>query len=148
MGAQSYPLNHAERILLQAFSAPRSSEAYLVAEGAVHQHEREFAAMRSDVRAMVEQLRNRPDGGDPLAALVNNEQRQMLAEMFLSIHDAEPEADEVDAAVLAIRRQAIEHEQRQLRVELEKAERARNAAEVMRLTHATQDTSRRLRDLD
>ncbi len=54
-----HPLTRAEQILLQAFSGPRSSEAYLVAEGAWHQHEQEFAGVRSDVREMVESLRGR-----------------------------------------------------------------------------------------
>jgi DNA primase len=148
LATQNHPLTHAERILLQAFSGPRSSESYLVAEGALHQHEHEFAAMRSDVRAMVEQLRNRPDGADPLTSLTSHDQRQLLADMFLSIHDTEPDAEEVDAAVLAIRRQAIEHEQRQLRSDLERAERAGQADEVLRLTHAIQEASRRLRELD
>ena len=148
LAPQTHALTHAERILLQAFSAPRSSEAFLVAEGALHQHEPEFASMRTDVRAIVDQLRARPDGADPLAALADAAHRQLLAELFLSIHDAEPEPDEVDAAVLAIRHQAIEHEQRQLRIDLERAERAAQPEEVLRLTRAIQDAGHRLREVD
>ena len=148
ISSHAQPLTHAERILLQAFSAPRSSEAYIVAEGAAHQHEPDFASMRSDVREMVEQLRARPDGADPLAAITDPAHRQLLAELFLSIHDTEPEPDEVDAAVLAIRRQGIEHEQRQLRADLERAERAGHADDILRLTRAIQNATVRLREVD
>jgi DNA primase len=143
-----HPLTHAERVLLQAFSAPRSSEAYLVAEGSLHQHEREFSAMRSDVREMVEQLRNRPDGADPLTALAAEEHRRLLAELFLSVHDSEPEADAVEEAVLAIRRTVLEQEQRRLRAAIDQAERAGNVDETLRLTRDNQDVTRRMRDLD
>jgi DNA primase len=147
IATHAQPLTHAERVLLQAFSAPRSSEGYLVAEGALHQHEREFAAMRSDVRSIVEQLRSRPDGADPMAAAAP-EHRQLLAELFLSIHDAEPDTEAVDAAILAIRHSALEQEQRRLRAAIEQAERAGNLDEALRLTHESQDVTRRLRELD
>ncbi len=143
-----HALTRAEQILLQAFSGPRSGEGYLAAEGAVHEHEREFAAMRSDVREMIEALRVRPDGTDPLAALTSEEQRRMLAAVFLSIHDAEPQPKEVEAAVLSIRRSALEQEQRQLRAEIERAERAGQAAEVARLSLAKSELDRRLREID
>jgi DNA primase len=148
IASHPHPLTHAERVLLQAFSAPRSSEAYLVAEGCLHQHEREFSAMRSDVREMVEQLRNRPDGADPLTALASDDHRRLLAELFLSVHDAEPEADAVEEAVLAIRRTVLEQEQRRLRAAIDQAERAGNVDETLRLTRDNQDVTRRLRDLD
>ncbi|MGC2300483.1 MAG: DNA primase [Acidobacteriaceae bacterium] len=148
IATHAQPLTHAERVLLQAFSAPRSSEGYLVAEGALHQHEREFAAMRSDVRAIVEQLRSRPDGADPMTAVAAPEHRQLLAELFLSIHDAEPDTEAVDAAILAIRHSALEQEQRRLRAAIEQAERAGNLDEALRLTHESQDVTRRLRELD
>ena len=145
---QTHPLTRAEQILLQAFSGPRSGEAYLVAEGAWHQHEAEFAAMRSDVRAMVEQLRARPDGGDPISALTDEDQRRTLAALFISIHDAEPDADKVDEAVLAIRLTALEQQQRRLRAAIEQAERAGKPEEALRLTHENQEVTRRLRELD
>ncbi len=148
LATQNFALNHAERILLQAFSAPRSSDCNIVAEGNWHQHAPDFAALRADVRAMVEQLRTRPDGADPLVAITDPSHRQMLAELFLSIHDSEPSSDDVDAAVLAIRRQAIEHQQRQLRADLERAERVGKPDEVLRLTHAIQEANARLRELD
>ncbi|HEX4037873.1 MAG TPA: DNA primase [Acidobacteriaceae bacterium] len=145
---QNHALSRAEQILLQAFSGPRSAEAYLVAEGAWHQHQREFEAVRTDVRAMVEALRARPDGADPLTSLENEDHRRLLAEIFLSIHDAEPQSEEVDEAVLAIRRKALEQEQRQLRAAIEQAERAANLDEALRLTRENQDVTRRLRELD
>jgi DNA primase len=148
MATQNFPLTHAERILLQAFSAPRSSDCNIIAEGNWHQHAHEFGALRADVRTMIEQLRARPDGADPLTTITDPGQRQMLAELFLSIHDAEPTSDDVDAAVLAIRRQAIEHEQRQLRGDLERAERAGTPDDVLRLTRAIQEANQRLREVD
>jgi len=148
LGAQSHPLTHAERILLQAFSAPRSAECYLVAEGAWHQHETELGALRPDVHLIVEQLRARADDADPMTSVSDPAHRQMLAELFLSIHDTEPDAEAVDAAILAIRRQAIEHQQRELRVSIEKAERASNLDEALRLTRSLQDLTHRLRELD
>jgi DNA primase len=148
LGAQNYPLTHSERVLLQAFSAPRSSECYLVAEGAWHQHQAEFSALRSDVRAIVEQLRNRPAGADPMTALAAPAERQLLAELFLSIHDAEPDADAVEDAILAIRCSALEQQQRELRVAIEQAERAGKAEEIARLTRENQEVTRKLRELD
>ena len=145
---QAHPLNRAEQILLMSFSAPRSSEAYLVAEGAYHEHHCEFSALRDDVRQMIESLRARPDGGDPLAGLTTEEQRQMLAALFLSIHDAEPESEAVEEAVLAIRLTFLEQEQRRLRVAIDQAERAGNADDVLRLSRERQDVERRLRELD
>jgi DNA primase len=143
-----HPLNHAEQIFLLAFSAPRSGEAYLVAEGAWQQHAREFATLRSDLREIVEMLRARPAESDALSALATEEQRQVLAGIFVSIHDAEPEPEEVDAAVIAIRCTALQQEQRRLRADIEKAERAGNMDEVLRLTREMQDVTRLLRDLD
>ncbi len=141
-------LNHAEQVLLLAFSSPRSGEAYLVAEGAWQQHEREFATLRSDLREIVELLRVRPDGADALSALATEEQRQVLAGIFVSIHDAEPEPEQVDAAILAIRCTGLEQEQRRLRAAIDQAERAGSMDEVLRLTRENQDVTRRLREID
>lgn len=148
LASHSHPLTRAEQILLQAFSGPRSSEAWLLAEGACHEHEREFAAMRSDVCEMVAQLRARPDGADPITALASEAHRQLLAAVFLSIHDTEPQVEEVEAAVTAICRTAHEQEQRRLRSAIEQAERSGRTDEVIRLTRESQEVTRRLRDLD
>jgi DNA primase len=148
LAVQQHPLTRAEQILLIAFSAPRSSECYLVAEGACHEHQSEFASLRDDVREMIAALRARPDGGDPLASLAGEEQKRMLAALFLSIHDAEPEADQVEEAVLAIRVSFLEQEQRRLRVAIDQAERAGDRDEVLRLTRERQDVTRILRELE
>jgi DNA primase len=148
LARHDHSLNHAEQILLLAFSAPRSSEAYLIAEGAWQQHQREFATIRTDVRAIVDQLRSRADGSDALSALATDEQRQMLASIFVSIHDTEPEADQVDAAVHALRSMALEKQQRSLRVAIDQAERAGKMDEVLRLTRDRQEVTRRLRELE
>jgi DNA primase len=148
IGHHSQPLNHAEQVLLLAFSSPRSSEGYLVAEGAWQQHQKEFSALRGDLRGMVEQLRARADGADALRSLATDEERQVLAAIFVSIHDAEPESDQVDDAVHAIRCRALEQEQRRLRAGIEQAERAGHLDEVLRLTRENQEVTRRLRELD
>ncbi len=148
LGTQSHPLTHAERILLQAFSAPRSGEAYLVAEGAWHQHESEFTALRPDVLAIVEQLRARPDGADPMNSIAEPAHRQLLAELFLSIHDSEPEPDEVDTAVTEIRRLSFEHLRRETRVAIDRAERSGQAEEVGRLKRLLPELDRKIRTLD
>jgi peroxiredoxin len=72
----------------------------------------------------------------------------MLAALFLSIHDSEPQPDAVEEAVLAIRLTFLEQEQRRLRVAIDQAERAGDADEVLRLTREMQDVTRRLRELD
>lgn len=144
----NHPLNHAEQVLLLAFSSPRSTEAYLVAEGAWQQHHQEFATIRSDLREIVDQLRARPDGADPLTTLATEEQRRILASIFVSIHDTEPQPDQVDDAVHAIRCTALDQEQRRLRVAIDQAERAGNMDEALRLTRENQDVTRRLRELD
>ena len=92
--------------------------------------------------------RNRPDGADPLTALASDDHRRLLAELFLSVHDAEPEADAVEEAVLAIRRTVLEQEQRRLRAAIDQAERAGNVEETLRLTRENQDVTRRMRELD
>jgi len=148
MAPHEQKLNHAEKVLLLAFSSPRSSEAYLVAEGAWQQHARELETLRSDVRNLIEQLRARPDGADALSSLGSDEQRQMLASIFVSIHDTEPQPDAVDDAVHAIRCSALEQEQRRLRAEIDKAERAGKMDEALRLTREMQDVTRLLRELD
>jgi DNA primase len=148
LASHTHPLTRAEQLLLMAFSAPRSSECYLVAEGTSHQHQREFAALRDDVREMIAALRARPDGGDPLESLASEEHKRMLAGLFLSIHDAEPQADEVEEAVLAIRASFLEQEQRRLRVAIDQAERAGNMDEALRLTRERQHVTRTLRELE
>ncbi|MGC2635989.1 MAG: DNA primase [Acidobacteriaceae bacterium] len=141
-------LTHAEKVLLLAFSSPRSSESYLVAEGAWQQHRKELEPLRTDVRAVVERLRERADGADALGSLASDEQRKLLASLFVSIHDTEPSADAVDDAVHAIRCTALEQEQRRLRAAIEQAERAGNMDEALRLTRELQEITRRLRELD
>jgi DNA primase len=141
-------LTHAEKVLLLAFSSPRSSEAYLVAEGAWQQHRQELEPLRTDVREVVERLRERADDSDALASLGSDEQRKLLASLFVSIHDTEPQPDAVDDAVHAIRCTALEQEQRRLRAAIEQAERAGNMDEALRLTRENQEVTRRLRELN
>ena len=142
------PLTRAEQILLQAFSSPRGSEIYRVAEGAYRRHEADFVKMRSDVHEMVNCLRSRPESADPMQCLVEQGHRQMLAGIFISVHGAEPEVSHVEEAVMTVRRTSLEQEQRALRAALQAAERGGQVEEVLRLSQQSQDVSRRLRELD
>jgi DNA primase len=148
IGTRPQPLMEAEQRVLLAFCAPRSSEIYLVAEGSYQQHNREFSAIRSDVREMIDLLRSRADGQDVMAAMVTEEQRRLLAGVAASIYGRDPEPEEVEAAVLAIRRIALERERRETLTAIDQAERAGKVDEVLRLTRDNQDVTRRLRDLD
>jgi DNA primase len=146
--ASSYPLTRAEQILLQAFSALHNSEPHRVAEASYRQHESDFARMRSDVHEMLNLLRARPAASDPLEALTTLEQRQLLASLFVSVHDAEPTPSEVESAVHSLRCASLQQEQRSLRAALDAAEKSGNAEEVLRLTTAKLTVDRRLRELD
>jgi DNA primase len=142
------PLTRAEQILLQAFSSPHGSEIYVSAESSYQQHEADFAKMRSDVHQMVNCLRARPNGSDPMQCLAEHAQRQMLASIFISVHGAEPEVSDVEEAVMTVRRASLEQEQRALRAGLQEAERRGEADEVLRLTRRSHEVTRNLRDLD
>jgi DNA primase len=149
MGAAgSYPLNRAEQILLQAFSAPHISETHRAAEASYREHEADFARMRSDVHEILNLLRARPAASDPLDALTTPEQRQLLASLFVSVHDAEPSPEEVESAVHSLRCTSLQHQQRALRAALDAAEKSGNPEEVLRLTAAKLAIDRRLRELD
>jgi DNA primase len=142
------PLTRAEQILLQAFSSPHASEIYRVAQAAYRQHEADFVKMRSDVHAMVNCLRTREDGDDPMQCLVEQSQRQLLAGIFISVHGADPDVSHVNEAIMTVRRTSLEQEQRGLRAALQEAERRGQIEEVLRLTRESQDATRRLRELD
>jgi DNA primase len=148
IATQSSPLTRAEQILLQAFSSPHSSELFRVAEAAWRQHDSDFARMRADVHEIINLLRDRPAGADPVQSLSEPTHRQLLAGVFVSVHGADPEPPHVDEAVAAIRRASLEQQQRQLRAELQAAERNGGTDEVVRLSRLIHETARRLRELD
>jgi DNA primase len=104
--------------------------------------------MRSDVHEIVNCLRNRTDGADPMQCLVEQAHRQVLASIFVSVHGAEPEVSHVEEAVMTVRRASLEQEQRSLRAALQEAERRGQIEEVLQLTRRSQDVTRKLRDLD
>jgi DNA primase len=146
--AQAYPLTRAEQILLMAFAAAPGSEAHRTAEAALARHAEDFARIREDVQQMIHLLRAREAGVDPLAAMRQPQQKQILASLFVSVHDAEPAASEVEAAMLTIRRTALEQRQRELRGSILEAERTARIDDVLRLTREVQEIARRLRELD
>ncbi|MGC1361296.1 MAG: DNA primase, partial [Silvibacterium sp.] len=149
LGAQAVSsLTRAEQILLQAFSSPQTSDLYQSAEAAYLEHEADFGRMREDVHAMLGQLRGRPPGADPLQSLPDPAHRQMLAGLFVSIHGAEPELDNVESAILTLRRTSLEQEQRAVRGALQDAERMGRAEEVLSLSRRAHDVAMRLRNLD
>jgi len=148
ISAQTSPLTRAEQILLQAFSSPQNSEIFRVAEAAYRQHESDFLTMRSDVHTMLNQLRARPEGSDPLQSLAEPAQRQLLAGVFVSVHGADPDAEHVAEAVTTIRRTSLEQQQREFRAQLQDAERQGSTDEVLTLTRQIHEVARRLRELD
>jgi DNA primase len=146
--AQAYPLTRAEQILLMAFAAAPGSEARHTAEAALANHSEDFARIREDVQQMIHLLRAREPGTDPLAAMQQPQQKQILASLFVSVHDAEPAATEVEAAMLTIRRLALEQQQRELRGSILEAERTGRIEDALQLTRHAQEIARRLRELD
>ena len=148
IAVHNHPLNHAEQVLCSLF--PRRVPAKRIWSPKAHGSSTSASSSRcaKTCETIVEILRARPDGADALTALATEEQRQVLAGIFVSIHDAEPQSDDVEAAILAIRRTALDQEQRRLRAAIDQAERAGNVDEVLRLTRENQDVTRRLRELD
>jgi DNA primase len=146
-GRAAAPFTRAEQILMQAFSAPQSSELYQSAEAAYLEHEADFASLREDVREILERLRTRAPDADPMQAL-EPAHRQALAGVLVSVHGAEPELDHVESAILTLRRSSLEQEQRAVRVALQDAERAGKAGDVLALSRRAQELGLRLRLLD
>ncbi len=145
--AQAFPLTRAEQILLMAFAAPHSAEARVTAENALAEHASDFARVREDIMQIIDRLRARPHGTDPLAAIEEPQQKQLLASLFVSVHDAEPTAAEVETTVLTIRRIALEQQQRELRTAIAEAERAGRIEDALQLTRNSQQIALRLREL-
>lgn len=147
-GQTGSTLTRAEQILLLAFSAPKTGELYQSAEAAYLEHEADFASMREDVRTMLEKLRVRSEVEDPMQALTDAGQRQMLAGVLVSVHGTDPELDHVEAALMTLRRASLEQEQRQLRQGIQEAERAGKADEALALSRELHEVAMRLRRLD
>ncbi|MBV8672367.1 MAG: DNA primase [Acidobacteriaceae bacterium] len=148
IAAKGPALTRAEQILLQAFSSPQNSETYRIAAAAWRQHEPDFATMRADVHEILRQLRARPEDSDPLQSLPEPAHRQLLAAVFVSVHGADPDNAHVQEAIATIRRGALEQQQRQLRSDLQAAERSGDTQTVLTLTREIHEIARRLRDLD
>jgi DNA primase len=146
--APASALTRAEQILLQAFSSPKDSDIYRISEAAYRQHESDFTKMRADVHDILNQLRNRAENADPLQCLTQPEHRQLLAGVFVSVHGTEPTTENVDEAVATIRRSSLEQQQRDLRAQLQEAERLGRTDEVPALTRQIHATARKLRELD
>ena len=148
IAAQSSPLSRAEQILLQAFSAPQNSELYRIAGAAYRQHESDFTKMRADVHDILTRLRNREEHTDPLQCLTEPEHRRLLAGVFVSVHGAEPQPENVEEAVTTVRRNSLEQQQRTVRSALHDAERQGRTDEVLTLSRQIHEIARRLRELD
>ena len=148
IAAQSSPLSRAEQILLQAFSAPQNSELYRIAGAAYRQHESDFTKMRADVHDILTRLRNREEHTDPLQCLTEPEHRRLLAGVFVSVHGAEPQPENVEEAVTTVRRNSLEQQQRTVRSALHDAERQGRTDEVLTLSRQIHEIARKLRELD
>jgi DNA primase len=148
MGGQAAaPFTRAEQILMQAFSSPKESELYQSADAAYLEHEPDFARLREDVREILDRLRTREAGADPMQ-LLEPAHRQALAGVLVSVHGAEPELDYVESAILTLRRASLEQEQRSVRTALQAAERAGKTDEVLALSRQAHEIAVRLRGLD
>ncbi len=147
-GQTGSSLTRAEQILLLAFSSPKTGELYQSAAAAYQEHEADFGRVREDMREMLGLLRVRPEGMDPMEALTDAGQRQMLAGILVSVHGAEPELDHVEAAIVTLRRASLEQEQRELRAAIQEAERQRQVDEALTLGRKAQEIVLRLRNLD
>jgi DNA primase len=146
-GGAAAPFTRAEQILLLAFSSAKEGELYQSAEAAYLEHEADFGRMREDVQEILDRLRAREVGADPMQAL-EPEQRQALAGVLVSVHGAEPELDYVESAILTLRRASLEQEQRETRMTLQAAERAGKTDEVLELSRKAHEIAVRLRGLD
>jgi DNA primase len=138
----------AEQIFLLAFSSPQNSDLYQAAEAAYREHEADFARTREDVREILDRLRARDPGAEPMQSLPDPAHRQALAGVLVSVHGAEPQPDDIQSAVLTLRRTSLEQEQRAIRAALQEAERAGKAEEVLALSRRKQNVDLRLRNLD
>jgi len=147
-GQAASSLTRAEQILLLAFSALKAGELYQSAEAAYRAHEADFASIREDVREMLERLRARPEGEDPMQSLADAGQRQMLAGVLVSVHGAEPELDHVEAAITTLRRSSLAQELRKVRQAIQEAERTGKVDEVLGLSRQQHELAVRLRGLD
>jgi DNA primase len=148
LSSHTSALTRAEQILLQAFSSPHNSDLYRIAEAAYREHESDFAKMRADVHDILTQLRNRENNADPLQCLSDQDHRRLLAGVFVSVHGAEPQPENVEEAVTTIRRSSLEEQQRSLRTALHEAERQEKTNEVLTLTRQIHEIARKLRELD
>jgi DNA primase len=146
-GQAAAPFTRAEQILLQAFSSPKEGELYQSAEAAYLEHEVDLGRMREDVHEILDRLRARDAGADPMQAL-EPAHRQALAGVLVSVHGAEPELDHVESAILTLRRASLEQEQRAVRAALQEAERAGKTDEILELSRDVHRIALRLRNLD
>lgn len=144
----SAPFTRAEQILLLAFSSPQDSELYRQTDAAYREHEEDFGRLRGDVHDMLDGLRARDPGADPMQALEDSGQRQALAQVLISVHGTEPELAHVEEAMLALRRSSLEQEQRALRTRLQEAERAGQTDEIPALARQAAELAARLRSMD
>jgi DNA primase len=145
---QTPTLTRAEQILLQAFSSSQDSELYRVAEASYRQHESDFAKMHADVHDVLTQLRNREENVDPLQCLSDPNYRQLLAGIFVSVHGNEPDTGHVEEAVATIRRSSLEQQQRDLRAQLQEAERQGSTEDVLKVSRQIHEIVHRLRELE
>jgi DNA primase len=83
-----------------------------------------------------------------LQCLTEPEHRRLLAGVFVSVHGAEPQPENVEEAVTTVRRNSLEQQQRTVRSALHDAERQGRTDEVLTLSRQIHEIARRLRELD
>jgi DNA primase len=138
-------LSEVERVLLRALSItdPEHEEARRTAAEAVTRQPQWFEAL-----GVFETLRLLCERGvrDPMDVVEDPAQRARLAEALLAENEA-PSADTVIGAIVSLQQRKIESELRDLRAQIQEAERRSDFAELALLTQRKLELDRALRQL-
>jgi DNA primase len=138
-------LSEVERVLLRALSItdPEHEEARRTAAEAVTRQPQWFEAL-----GVFETLRLLCERGvrDPMDVVEDPAQRARLAEALLAENEA-PSADTVIGAIVSLQQRKIESELRDLRSQIQEAERRGDFAELALLTQRKLELDRALRQL-
>ena len=138
-------LSEVERVLLRALSItdPEHEEARRTAAEAVIRQTQWFESL-----GVFDALRVLAERGvrDPMDVVENPAQKALLAEALLA-ENGSPSADAVIGAIVSLQQRKIEAELRELRAEIQEAERRGDFAELARQTQRKLELDRALRQL-
>jgi DNA primase len=143
--ARATSLSEVERVLLRALSItdPEHEEARRTAADAVIRQPQWFEGL-----GVFDTLRALAERGvrDPMDVIENPAQKALLAEALLAENES-PSAEGVIDAIVSLQRRKIEAELRDLRAEIQEAERRGDFAELALLTQRKLELDRALRQL-